>query len=343
MEPLVSILIPAYNAEQWIGETIRSALTQTWRKFEVIVVDDGSRDRTLAVARQFASKRVTIVTQENTGAAAARNKALSISQGDYIQWLDADDLLAPDKIESQVEALRTLDSNRWLLSSAWGAFLFRTQRAKFLPTVLWRDHSPLEWLLLQMEHNLHMQTATWLVSRELTRAAGPWDTRLSACASDDGEYFCRVILSSEGIRFVSHSKVFYRVPASNNQSYVGLSDKKLDSQFLGLSLYVQRVCSTENSARVRAASVKFLQSWTYMFYPNRMDLMERAQDLARKFGGELALPKFSWKYAWIQKIFGVMTAKRAQLYYNRYKLAILRFLDKTMLHLEREISSVVRS
>ena len=104
MRPLVSILIPAYNAEGWIGDTIKSAIGQTWPRKEIIVVDDGSTDQTLSVARQFASKEVSVTPQANQGAAATRNKAFSLCQGDYIQWLDADDLLAPDKIEKQMKA-----------------------------------------------------------------------------------------------------------------------------------------------------------------------------------------------------------------------------------------------
>src|SRR5689334_15167297 len=98
MKPLVSILIPAYNAEQWIPEAIRSACAQSWSRKEIIVVDDGSTDRTLEVARRFASPEVNVVSTSNHGAAAARNHALRLSQGDYIQWLDADDILATDKL-----------------------------------------------------------------------------------------------------------------------------------------------------------------------------------------------------------------------------------------------------
>ncbi len=82
MAPLVSILIPAYNSERWIADTIRSALGQTWQNKEIIIVDDGSVDQTLSIARQFASKTVAVVTQKNQGAAAARNKAFSLSRGD---------------------------------------------------------------------------------------------------------------------------------------------------------------------------------------------------------------------------------------------------------------------
>src|SRR6266576_2763814 len=119
MKPLVSILIPAYNAEPWIADTIKSAVDQTWPRKEIIIVDDGSKDKTLSVARQFASKNVSVVTQENQGASEARNKAFKFCQGDYIQWLDADDLLAPDKIAKQMEAAEKCHSERRLFSSAW--------------------------------------------------------------------------------------------------------------------------------------------------------------------------------------------------------------------------------
>src|SRR5262249_29686320 len=132
--PLGSILIPAFNAEDWIADTIRSALAQTWPNKEIIIVDDGSRDRTLSVAREFAAKDVSVVTKPNEGAAATRNKALSLSQGDYIQWLDADDLLAPDKIERQLKALQASDNRRTLLSSPWAYFAYRPHRAKFVST-----------------------------------------------------------------------------------------------------------------------------------------------------------------------------------------------------------------
>src|SRR4030095_524507 len=117
MTPLVSILIPAYNAERWIANTIQSALAQTWPRKEIIVVDDGSTDQTLQVARQFASKTISIVTQENKGASAARNRACELCQGDYIQWLDADDLLSPDKVAKQMAAAQECQDTRRLLSS----------------------------------------------------------------------------------------------------------------------------------------------------------------------------------------------------------------------------------
>jgi glycosyltransferase involved in cell wall biosynthesis len=332
MTPLVSILIPAYNAERWIGDTIRSALAQTWPRKEIIIVDDGSGDRTLTVAQLFASNDVAVVTQKNQGAAAARNRALALSQGDYIQWLDADDLLTPQKIAKQMAAADHYGSERTLFSAAWGQFYYRIGKASFVPTSLWCDLSPVEWLIRKLGQNLHMPPATWLVSRELTDAAGPWDVRLSL--DDDGEYFCRVILASDAIRFVPDAKVFYRVSGFGSLSSIDESEKKLVSQFLSMQLHVGYVRSLEDTEQVRAACLNYLQSRFFRFYPERVAFVEQLQQLAAILGGRLEFPQLSWKYSWMQKVFGWKAAKRARQYYNRCKSAAIRFWDKILFHVE---------
>src|SRR5271169_1540422 len=128
-EPLVSILIPAYNSEAWIADAIQSAVGQTWDRKEIIIVDDGSADRTLKIAKRFESKIVRVVTQQNCGAAAARNAAFSLSGGDYIQWLDADDLLDAEKIARQMKVRNGGGSNTTLFSGSWGEFFYSTSRA----------------------------------------------------------------------------------------------------------------------------------------------------------------------------------------------------------------------
>jgi glycosyltransferase involved in cell wall biosynthesis len=333
MKPSVSILIPAYNAEPWIGDTIRSALAQTWPRKEIIVVDDGSTDQTLQVARQFVAKNVSVVTQENQGGSAARNKAFQICQGDYIQWLDADDLLAPEKIARQMEAWTKCPSKETLFSSAWAYFMYRPGRARFEPTSLWADLSPLEWLVRKWETNAHMNPATWLVSRKLTEAAGPWDTRLIYC--EDGEYFCRVILVSDGIRFVPEARVFYRTSAST-ASYLGRSNKKMESLFLSMQLEIGYLRSLDDSKRTRAACVKFLQTWLHNFYPDRLDIVKQLEQLAATLGGQLEMPRLRWKYAWIQRLFGFEVAKRSSLFMPNLKWELIRAWDKMLFRLERQ-------
>lgn len=98
IDRLVSIIIPCFNAEQYISEAIESALNQTYGAIEVIVIDDGSTDNSTDIIARY-NKQVCFVKQENGGPGAARNRGLDLAKGDYIQFLDADDLLGPDKIE----------------------------------------------------------------------------------------------------------------------------------------------------------------------------------------------------------------------------------------------------
>jgi len=325
MKPLVSILIPAFNSQQWIGDTLRSALEQTWQRKEIVVVDDGSSDRTLEIARQFKSKSLRVATQINQGAAAARNKAYSLCQGDYIQWLDADDLLAPDKIEKQMTALARCHSKRPLLSSAWGHFIKLPEKAQLTPSPLWCDLNPVEWMLRKMEHDVYMLSTSWLVSRELTETAGPWDTRL--WVDDDGEYFCRVILASDEVHFVPDARAYYRISGSGSLSQIGLSRKKMEAQLLSLELNIARLRAVEESERVRTACVTYLQKYLIHFYPENPDLVQRSQKLAESLGARLVLPRLSWKYAWIQAVLGWRAAKTAQFHCSKLRGSILRALD----------------
>lgn len=332
MNPLVSILVPAYNAQNYLEDTLRSAVEQTWPRKEIIIVDDGSTDVTAAIARQFESPTVRLVTQKNQGAAAARNKAFSLSQGDYIQWLDADDLLAPDKISKQMEQLGKCPSRRTVLSSAWAKFMYRYNRAEFVHTSLWHDLTPAEWMIRQMEDNVYMQTATWLVSREVTQAAGPWDTRL--LGDDDGEYFSRVLLASDGTRFVPDSKVYYRSAGSGSLSYIGFSDRKREAQWISMKLHIQYVRSLQVSDRVNAACVKYLQNWMVFFYPERMDIFKQAEELAKSLGGQLRIPPLSWKYSWIDATLGRRAAKRAQVFFPRLRWSGKRLWDRAVFQIE---------
>ena len=338
--PLVSILIPAYNAQEWIEDTIESALAQTYQPTEIIVVDDGSTDETSAIARRFESEGVRVVTQANQGAAAARNTAFSLSRGDYIQWLDADDLLSPDKIARQMQVAADCPSKRTLFSSAFGRFKYRYYRAEFTPTALWCDLSPVEWLLCKLGQNVYMQTATWLVSRQLSESAGPWNTEL--LGDDDGEYFCRVLLASDGTRFVPEARVYYRAPWINTLSYIGHSDRKLNAHWKSMQLHISYMRSLEDSERTRSACVKYLQTSFIYFFPERPDLAKQLEQLARDLGHHLETPRLRWKYEWIRIIFGWRLAKRVQDFLPKVRWSVEKSWDKALFRLKSpEISGPV--
>jgi glycosyltransferase involved in cell wall biosynthesis len=123
-QPLVSVVIAAYNTEAYVGETLESVLAQDWRPFEVIVVDDGSTDGTAGIVQSFDSVRY--VRQENAGPGAARNTAVAAAAGDFIAVTDSDDLMAPGRLTLQVRYLidhpevdAVLGRQEWLNPPSW--------------------------------------------------------------------------------------------------------------------------------------------------------------------------------------------------------------------------------
>jgi glycosyltransferase involved in cell wall biosynthesis len=336
MRDLVSILIPAYNAEEWIAPTIRSALEQTWPHVELIVVDDGSTDRTLAVARAFESKSVKVFSQSNQGAPAARNAAFDLAQGAYMQWLDADDLLDPQKIACQMAVACQVSDTQILLSGSFGTFFYRPDRAVFARTSLWRDLMPVEYFLTRFTDNVWFQTGAWLASRELCEAAGPWSDVGSP--DDDGEYFCRVVAKSAAVKFVEGARAYYRVGnfgSVNNRR----SKAALTALFFSKAKCVGHLLSLEDSPRTRAAALRFLQDLMSYFYPEQKEIVLEAERLATALGGALKAPSLKWKYRLVEWAFGYEPAMKLSRSLPRIKTTAAREWDRLLFQVSSHLNA----
>jgi hypothetical protein len=246
--------------------------------------------------------------------------------------LDADDLLARDKVSKQMDAVCQGAGELTLLSCPWGQFCYRHYHGTFIPSALWCDLSPTEFLLRKMGQNVFMQTSTWLVSRKLTEAAGPWSTSLSV--DDDGEYFCRVLLASNDIQFVPGAKVYYRYTGMRGLNYIGRSHKKMESFWRSMQLHINYLRSLEDSERTRAACINYLQTNLIYFYAARQDIVERMQQKAKELGKQLSPPRVSWKFSWLKTLAGWDVAIRAQLFMPHIKWSLVRFWDKALSRLE---------
>jgi hypothetical protein len=178
-----------------------------------------------------------------------------------------------------------------------------------------------------------MQNATWLMSRELADAIGPWNEQLQY--DQDGEYYARAVAASEGIRFVPEGRIYYRLSGSNRISYIGKSDVKKNSLLVSMSLHIRYLRSLEESERVRKACLTYLQNWYYNFYPDRPDLVEMVHDLAVELQGRLEPPRIHWKYAWMGCVFGKQAARWAQRVLPETKCKWMRQWDKAIFDIER--------
>jgi len=304
--PLVSICIPAYNSERWIEPTIKSALAQTWKNKEIIIVDDGSTDNTYKIAKQFESNILKVYSQKNSGACVARNKALSLANGDFFQWLDSDDLLSPGKIENQIINSDCNSQSSVLHSSAFGQFYYRIKSAKFVPTPLWKDLSPMEWLLEHFNNGHWMYTAAWLVSRNLTELAGNWNEILSR--NQDGEYFTRVVAASQEVKFHSDARSYYR-KANFSSITSNKFNNALHSIILSKNLQADSLLKLENSERTREACVNSLLREMFRYDLND-ELVAIVHKRISELGGIVTSPKNKRMFEIVEKYLGTKKAKK---------------------------------
>lgn len=200
--PLVSILIPCYNAEQWIEETINSALKQTYENKEVIVIDDGSTDGSWDIIRKFENNIYSFQT-ENRGGGVTRNHLLGISKGEWVQYLDADDYLNPNKIADQISFTEQYPGadilySSFTLESRWNNEVIM----KYMPVPEQRD----PWILL-VKWNLP-QIGAVLFRREALIDIGGWKEDQPCC--QEFELYIRLLKAGKHFRYTDCSGAVYR-------------------------------------------------------------------------------------------------------------------------------------
>ncbi|MEP0918340.1 glycosyltransferase [Leptolyngbya sp. DQ-M1] len=202
MLPKVSILIPCYNADRWIAQAIDSALNQTYPYIEVIVVDDGSSDRSLEIIQSYGD-RIRWETQPNQGGNIARNRLLELSTGDWLQYLDADDYLLPQKIEQQVNHLTQVPQADILYSpSIYEYCQDDTSHRKV--EVIPEPHDP--WVLLARWYL--PQTGSPLWRKQALLDVGGWKPDQPCC--QEHELYLRLLMAGKQFHYCPDAGSVYR-------------------------------------------------------------------------------------------------------------------------------------
>ena len=281
MSPRVSIIIPCRNGAAWLGEAIKSCLGQSWANLQIIVVDNGSTDGSLDLAKRYEARGITVLTCERAGASAARNVGLKHADGDLIQFLDADDILDADKIRRQVERLDAAPAAS-VASGAWAHFARDPSDAVFTPEAVWRDFAPEEFLIASWLGGGMMPNFAWLTPRAVIERAGPWNETLSVY--DDGEFFCRVVLASSGIVFCADARGYYRSAGALTLSKRRDSEA-LASAFTAVDLSCRHLLQRCNSAAALKACATHYQRFAYDAYPQAAELVAQAEKRAVELGG----------------------------------------------------------
>lgn len=282
MKPLVSIIIPLYNSEKYIRETLESCLNQTYKNFEVIVVDDGSRDSSAEIVHSIKDERIFYYGIANGGPCRARNFGIEKANGRLIQFLDADDILDEEKLELQVRKYSRY-GDEYLYSGVMGYIIGDEKELEKGFEFYYTNLEPHEYFKRMFANfGKYYTTGMWLVPAKIVKRTSGWNEKV--LINNDGEYFSRLILNSEGIIFCEGAKFFYRrdVPQSVSK---GLNSRRIyESWLYSYKCYVDsfnQFCDKRTAQKLgrRALSVYYCNS-----YPNHPDLLDQCLDEIKNLG-----------------------------------------------------------
>ncbi len=278
---LVSVIIPVYNSESFVKETIDAVLNQTYPFLEIILINDGSTDGSLKLIESYKdNSKVKIINQPNKGAAAARNTGYKNSNGVYIKFLDADDIINAEMIAEQVK-LAGENSNA-IISSKWGRFYNNDLNTFSLsPEECWQNMPAIDWLCSSWKYTRSMTVpGLFLIPRQIVEKAGLWNENLSLL--DDTEYFARTILAAENVIFSENSTLYYRSGLQHSLS--GRQDMvAYQSAFEAYSGLIKALLAARNDYHTQQLAANIWQMFIYTIYPDAPELISRAQKALTEF------------------------------------------------------------
>lgn len=213
----VSVIIPAYNAQKYLSETISSVINQTYQNLEIIIVDDGSTDKTKEIIHSFSDSRITYFYQSNSGVSTARNKGIEIATGDYFAFLDSDDVWLEDNIEEKVELLER--SNKYDI--AFSSIIFingQSERGEIYNSVTKLDTKT----LLSWQNNLITSPSILVCTRRVIDEIKGFDSELSTAADQD--FLFRASSKFKLIKLQKET-VLYRIHGENMHQNISLMEK----------------------------------------------------------------------------------------------------------------------
>lgn len=293
--PLVSVIIPAYNAEMFIAQTLESVLAQTYTNIEVLVVDDGSSDQTMEIVRSFAQQdtRIILLQQANSGVAAARNLAIIKSKGEYIAPIDADDLWSLSKIARQVECMLNADEScglvyTWSVKIDKFGFIISEDRTDILEGYVYPA---------LVYCNFIGNASVPLIKRECLDKIGLYNTQLrlqNAQGCEDWDLYCRIAEHYQ-YRVVPDYLMGYR---STSQSMSCDFDSMLKSYFLVVQDVMKR------HPEIPPKIFKWSKAQFYMHFA-------RQSLLAKKYN-------FFWQW-WLKAL---LTDKMIIFYFKIYRILV---------------------
>lgn len=262
----ISIIIPAYNAEKFIGETLDSVLSQTYQNFELIIIDDGSNDNTFSILEDYREKfkQINVYQQKNQGQSATRNKALDYVNGDYIMFLDADDILVSDCLEKLLDLIKK--ENADIAICGYEKFYDETNEVFY-------TRMPGKWVQdfdNGITHVFHYSPCAKLYRTDFIKK---YDLKFSVGEQlEDGPYSCLANLLASKVAIIDYIGYKYRTYAESTMGNVRAKNNKPKPPYNGVKTLIEKFNTynkNEDSKLVMEyCTTKILAGFTTNMYKN---------------------------------------------------------------------------
>jgi glycosyltransferase involved in cell wall biosynthesis len=256
-QPLVSIIIPTYNRAHLIGETLDSVLAETYQNWECIIVDDGSSDTTDEVVEEYTKKDTRFKyyhrpDEHLPGGNGARNYGFKMSQGEYVNWLDSDDLFSENKIDEQVKV--ALKDKSDVVTCKWGV-LNKKKRTINNNLLVYNYQSDLHSFLKNLySEYCYMPNCSYLLKKDLVKNGCVWNEHLKI--NQDGLYFSLLFLNANSFSCATQAYVLYRKPEKQNTS--NLTNYKIKD-------FIETLKIIESSYKIRFKEKMPIEFYKYKF------------------------------------------------------------------------------
>jgi len=298
MKILTSVIIPCFNSARWLKEAIDSCLAQSYQEIEVIVIDDGSTDDSLDIIRGYDS-RIIWESGPNRGGNHARNRGFALSKGEYIQYLDSDDYLMPEKIERQVEFLEKEEAD--VIYGDW-QYLYHLKNGETVFGDIEDSRTGEDFLEMLLEDKKWIAPGAFLFTRAIVEKSGGWDESLKA--GQDRDFLISVALANAKFTYQPGCYSVYRrygketVSTSNQRVWVENHFqlmKKAEEKLLeknGFSVNYRRALAQSYFSKAT--------SWClYLNHTDYLSTLKKVQSLHDEFN-----PASSSIYGFLQRFFG---------------------------------------
>lgn len=331
---IVSIIIPCYNSSRYIGEAIDSVLAQTHTLFELILVNDGSTDETEIIIRSYTDSRIRYIYQPNRGQSAASNAGIAAAKGDYIKFLDADDVLHPDHLAAQLAVLK--DDPGAVASCNWARFYNDDPGlAVVSDEVIQEDLLPVDWLKQSLSKRYDMMPGwLWLIPRTVLEKAGGWDESLTV--NNDFEFSTRLLQHTSAVKYAADARLYYRSAVAGS-----LSSQKTEAGYRSAFSAAKKGCGhllqMDSSTDMKRLCANKYLFWMFELYPQYPVLVKEMEAEVKKLGGgNRKIGGRSKIMHGLQQLFGWKFAKRCWLFFRKIGYA------KWGLPLKKKLTAVLQ-